>query len=250
LVRNIHEHIFKKAPPEFLPTFTKRILDGAARADIPQKNRQALYDTADILESKARTPASASAKKKPPQKKSAVASPQVPPATSSPPPAPSALLSKLELPAAALAEKEVKKKGKKRKAKTNGSGNACMSPLVLPEAALPTDAPTPKKQLKKKKRGAKQGSQEGVASEAKAAGSPSKKALPESAAAKGKKRKKRQSPKVAPKALAPPHVSFDLKSTEVMKYRKTNPVASKKSSSGASEPGGKSERVGVLKRSE
>lgn len=153
LVRHVHQHIFRKAPQELLESLAARILEGAARPEVNKKNREALYDTADVLEKLARSQGPAPKGVKPlcivgdDGKVVKAASPKL----SSLPP--------LELPESASpvqAEQTKKmKKGKKRKAKkTNGESKACMSPLMLPAAAVCVEgASTPQRKLKKKRRG-------------------------------------------------------------------------------------------------
>merc|ERR1712032_692124 len=50
------EHIVRKAPHELLAKLTLRALAGAGKPETPKKNRQALYDVADVLERLARKP--------------------------------------------------------------------------------------------------------------------------------------------------------------------------------------------------
>eukprot|EP00435_Cladocopium_sp_Y103_P048955 s275_g14.t1 len=57
LVRSIHENIFKKCPWELLGPLSNRLLEAAARTDIFQKNREALYEMVDEMEKRAREPA-------------------------------------------------------------------------------------------------------------------------------------------------------------------------------------------------
>jgi len=155
LVRHIHEQIFRKAPHELLSAIATRILDGAARPSTIKKNRQALYDTADVLEQRARNPLPKGEKPlkiidengskatkfefvapldlpKSPKSSS-------PGAAKSPKSSPAATASKSPKassasPKAAEAA-QPKKKGKKRKI----TGNGGVSPLMLPEAALPLE---------------------------------------------------------------------------------------------------------------
>merc|ERR1711920_942292 len=56
LVRHVHENIFRKAPRELFTSLMARLLASASKAETTQKNRQALYDTADALERLAATP--------------------------------------------------------------------------------------------------------------------------------------------------------------------------------------------------
>jgi len=55
-VRYIHEYILQKAPSALAKKLSERVLQGASRPDIGQKNREALYDTADVLEKQAAEP--------------------------------------------------------------------------------------------------------------------------------------------------------------------------------------------------
>lgn len=123
LVRHIHEYIFRRAPHELLSSLVPRILDGAARPNTVKKNRQALYDTADALEKKMRTPLPEGVK---PLKllEGAVEGTSV--LKSLPP---------LELPASS--EPVVARTSKKRKKKSKTGGDSGVSPLMLPQAALP-----------------------------------------------------------------------------------------------------------------
>ncbi|CAL1173208.1 unnamed protein product [Cladocopium goreaui] len=57
LVRSIHENILKKCPWELLVPLSNRLLEAAARTDIFQKNREALYEMVDEMEKRAREPA-------------------------------------------------------------------------------------------------------------------------------------------------------------------------------------------------
>lgn len=131
LVGHVHEHIFRKAPRELLSSLTARILEGAARSDVPKKNRQSLYESADALESAAKAPATG--KVKPLLLSDGLLSQVsvVPEPLLLPPPIEA-------LPAQQAASK--KQKGKKRKAKNLGGGADGMSPLVLPKAMLSATA--------------------------------------------------------------------------------------------------------------
>lgn len=129
LVRHIHEHVFRRAPHELLSSLVPRILEGAARPDVSQKNRQALYDTADVLERLARNPLPKNIKplllvgdtgSKVVSILGALPSLELPP--------PSQLLPVDQMP---------KTKGKKRKSKKKAGSGVDKSPLVLPQASLP-----------------------------------------------------------------------------------------------------------------
>lgn len=50
LVRNIHQHILLRVPPQYAGKLIFRLLNGAARKDISKANREALYETVDKLE--------------------------------------------------------------------------------------------------------------------------------------------------------------------------------------------------------
>jgi len=158
LVRHIHQHIFRRAPHELMGSIAPQLLEGAARPDGSKKNREALYDTADVLEKLARSPLPKGVKPMclvdDPDAKALAPLASVPP---------------LELPpslAAAPAKQAESRKGKKRKAKkANGEtgGGSCMSPLVLPAAAImDAKSNTPPRIVRKAKR-KKQGG-EGAAS--------------------------------------------------------------------------------------
>jgi predicted small lipoprotein YifL len=134
LVRHVHENIFRKAPRELFTALMSRMLASAAKPETVQKNRQALYDTADALE---RISASQAPKDVKPvcfrdDADFSKNAPSLPP---------------LELPPSAKkedapAQQTTKKKGKKRKASTSGAASTSgpgMSPLMLPEAAMPAD---------------------------------------------------------------------------------------------------------------
>merc|ERR1712228_274900 len=47
---HLHEHVFRKVPRAIVKAIAERVLEGAAKAEILQSNRDALYETADILE--------------------------------------------------------------------------------------------------------------------------------------------------------------------------------------------------------
>eukprot|EP00931_Biecheleriopsis_adriatica_P049052 TRINITY_DN28361_c0_g1_i1.p1 TRINITY_DN28361_c0_g1~~TRINITY_DN28361_c0_g1_i1.p1 ORF type:complete len:415 (+),score=108.20 TRINITY_DN28361_c0_g1_i1:40-1245(+) len=141
LVRSIHEHVLRKAPPELQDAILKRVLQGAAKAEIPQKSREALYDTADELEKAARL-------------RPEVASPLLVKAITQ--------VAKAKSPSPkvqASADSEVKGKKKKKKVRgkkqeSKSDGRLVMSPLMLPKAALPvakasTAAPAGKKRSAK-----------------------------------------------------------------------------------------------------
>jgi len=57
LVKNIHKYILTRTPPEFAGKVIFRLLQGAARKDIPKANREALYETVDSLERQPQAPA-------------------------------------------------------------------------------------------------------------------------------------------------------------------------------------------------
>jgi hypothetical protein len=155
LVRHVHEHIFRKAPRELFTALMQQILASAAKPGTTQKNRQALYDTADTLERLAALPAPKDIK--PLRLRDG--------ADSS---ANTSSLPLLELPPsvqpveqvpkeAASGEKFYKKRGKKRKASKSGGSDEKsakstpgMSPLVLPEAMIPVDESSSSKPLGKK----------------------------------------------------------------------------------------------------
>lgn len=146
LVRHIHEYIFKRAPHELLNGLVARILSGAARPDVPKKNRQALYDTADALERIARNPLPKGVKALRLTGEDVEAK-----AT-----APLSPLPALELPPSseALPEQASKKRKMKKRKASRTSG---VSPLCLPKSALPIGgsdeaAPAAKKKGKKMKR--------------------------------------------------------------------------------------------------
>mmetsp|Transcript_95753 Transcript_95753/g.166357 ORF Transcript_95753/g.166357 Transcript_95753/m.166357 type:complete len:398 (+) Transcript_95753:83-1276(+) len=166
LVRSIHEHILRKAPHELLNPLTARVLDGAGKESVRKGNRQALYDTADALESRARQPRPESASSLELLEEAAAAS-----ATSSSssgaaaaakaaageeaaaetlqgPPSPFLLPPACKSPASGL--KKVKKKRKRTANETAGADSATaangidetdapVSPLMLPKAALPLE---------------------------------------------------------------------------------------------------------------
>jgi len=208
LVRSIHDNIIKRAPPELLNVLTTRVLEGAAKTDIPKKSREALYDTADELE-KAQSHAADITS---PLLKQAVA------AIRSKPPSPKA--------AAAVAgqapKKKAKAKAKKKanKAEKTDDGRLVMSPLMLPKAAVPAVKSPLKKSPSKKKKKASSRSDEAAASEsvskATAVQAPKKAMKAMKAASEatsgGKKRK----------------VSFDLKANKVVKFKEKQPVAAGK----------------------
>merc|ERR1712039_79591 len=50
LVRHIHENIIRKVPEDYLEKILARVLDAASKLEIPKKNRDMLYETADELE--------------------------------------------------------------------------------------------------------------------------------------------------------------------------------------------------------
>jgi len=50
LVRSVHLQIVRRTPPEYCGALVKRLLTGAAREGLMQKNRDALYESADELE--------------------------------------------------------------------------------------------------------------------------------------------------------------------------------------------------------
>merc|ERR1712178_199400 len=136
LVRHIHQHILRRAPHELLDSIVSHLLESAARKDVTKKNREALYDTADVLEKMARSAPPKGVK--PLQLTGGASSPKAPVAPK--------LLSPLQLPAQlepqGAEKKKNMKKGKKRKAaKTNGDSStgdrSQMSPLMLPAAAIP-----------------------------------------------------------------------------------------------------------------
>merc|ERR1711957_198688 len=56
LVRHIHQHIFRRAPHELMDSLAVQLLEGASRPEASKKNREALYDTVDVLEKLARSP--------------------------------------------------------------------------------------------------------------------------------------------------------------------------------------------------
>mmetsp|Transcript_20051 Transcript_20051/g.63435 ORF Transcript_20051/g.63435 Transcript_20051/m.63435 type:complete len:355 (-) Transcript_20051:96-1160(-) len=56
LVHSIHEHVIRRTPPEFVEALNKRLLAGAARVDIPDCNRETLYESVDVLERVSRLP--------------------------------------------------------------------------------------------------------------------------------------------------------------------------------------------------
>jgi len=152
LVRHIHEHIIRRAPHEILVGLAPRMLTGAARPDVPKKNRQALYDTADALEKLAMQPAAKGVK---PLRITgtpllgAKASPVVVAKVGTPRKSP---LPPLQLPPSAEklpAAAEQAGKKKKRKKKKGGE----MTPLVLPEAApvSESDGPAAPRIIKKRK---------------------------------------------------------------------------------------------------
>eukprot|EP00441_Pelagodinium_beii_P045319 CAMPEP_0197626124 /NCGR_PEP_ID=MMETSP1338-20131121/5239_1 /TAXON_ID=43686 ORGANISM="Pelagodinium beii, Strain RCC1491" /NCGR_SAMPLE_ID=MMETSP1338 /ASSEMBLY_ACC=CAM_ASM_000754 /LENGTH=420 /DNA_ID=CAMNT_0043196643 /DNA_START=48 /DNA_END=1307 /DNA_ORIENTATION=+ len=198
LVRSIHDNIIKRAPPELRDALTKRVLEGAAKPDIPKKSREALYDTADELEKASRLAADITS----PLLKQAVA----------------AAKSKTLSPAAtkASAPDEGKKKKAKAKKKTKkekaDDGRLVMSPLMLPKAAVPAvKKKSPKKSLKKRKGGIAASASAEVSKVTKKAMKATKASSEASSA--GTKRK----------------VSFDLNANKVVKFREKQPVASGRS---------------------
>lgn len=165
LVRSIHEHILRKAPHEVLNLLTARVLDGAGRESVRKANRQALYDTADVLESRARQPrpesatplelleeaaaAKATSSSSAAAKVSdAAAVSEAATETLTGPPSPFLLPPACKSPASGL--KSAKKKRKRAPNQTGGSDgttadnasdgtDAPVSPLMLPKAALPLE---------------------------------------------------------------------------------------------------------------
>jgi predicted small lipoprotein YifL len=152
LVRHVHENIFRKAPRELFSSLMARLLACASKAETTQKNRQALYDTADTLERLAATPVPKDVK--PISLKDDADGSKT--TTTLPP---------LELPPSAKPQEQTsgqeitKKKGKKRKASKSGNDDKAstgkarksgMSPLMLPEAAMPIDESTQSKPAMRK----------------------------------------------------------------------------------------------------
>merc|ERR1712129_134269 len=116
-------------------SIASQMLEGAARPEVSKKNREALYDTADVLEKLARSPL--------PKGVKALCLVDDPDAKA---PEPVFSLPPWELPrplaASPAKQKSKMKKVKNRKAKKAKKANGetgvayCMSPLVLPAAAI------------------------------------------------------------------------------------------------------------------
>jgi len=153
LVRHIHQQIFRRAPHELMDNLASLMLEGAAKSDVSKKNREALYDTADVLEKLARSPLPKGVKPMclvdDPDAKAPVSRASVSPLV-----LPSSL-------APAPAKQAESRKGKKRKAKkANGETGApsCMSPLLLPAPAVTeVKSKTPPRIVRKAKRKKRQG---------------------------------------------------------------------------------------------
>jgi len=147
LVRHVHENIFRKAPRELFTSLMSRMLASAAKPETTQKNRQALYDTADALERVAASPAPKDVKPvslRDDSDSSAIKS-SLPPLELPPSAKAKSPLAKAE--EKAPDQQTSKKKGRKRKASKSGadkkaSTNSGMSPLMLPDAMLPAEEAT------------------------------------------------------------------------------------------------------------
>lgn len=196
LVRSIHDNIIRRAPHDLLRPLTARVLDGAGKPETNKQNRQALYDAADELEKLARqkrtdaTPLTAEAAGNKSPEKTTKASPKAQKSTKT-----------------SAAKSKSKKKSGKRKELT-GDCEAVMSPLLLPQAAVP------------------------LATKAKRSDLPTLSPLPV-AATEDKAQKKRSSPssaKAASPRAAPKRksVSFDMKATQVTKFLRSSSVATTK----------------------
>lgn len=205
LVRSIHEHVLRRAPPDLVDALLKRVLEGAAKTDIPKKSRQALYDTADELEKVSRRrPENASPllKEASPQRAVKAASK----AASSSPRSAAGIVS----PGPKAGEEKGKKRNGRVKKKNKGGGQLVMSPLMLPQAAVPALRAS-KKKARRTEAGAVATTKLEKKSKQSATATTSS-PTPEATGGTTNKRK----------------VSFDLKATKVVKFRGQQPVTSAK----------------------
>jgi len=121
LVRSIHDNVLKKCPWELLVPLSSRLLEAAGKTKIIQKNREALYDTVDEMEKRAREPA------------------------------PDTLLLQEDVTHTAGSNQatEVAKSSKRKRSKRSKNAKAQaagqMSPLMLPQAAEPSLSSAAKK---------------------------------------------------------------------------------------------------------
>jgi hypothetical protein len=152
LVRHVHEHIFRKAPRELFTSIMSRLLASAAKAETTQRNRQALYETADTLERVAASPAPKDVK---PvclrddgdcsTTKSSLPPLELPPSAVPEEKAPAQQISKKK-----ARKRKANKSGDEKKSSTGTTSASGMSPLMLPEAMMPVEEAVESKQLGKK----------------------------------------------------------------------------------------------------